>query len=188
MQGGFTSFLGFLLRPFFRWWFAAVTALASALAFVTTPEPGWSISGSVALLLTLGVFSAVFAAASVIVQGWSIWRASFPHIRVTSVQRADSDAGKWQYILSGTIPDAVGTLVDIHRKLGEAELPLALVEITSRTSNGQYQARTLSSSAGHVRDYANGRFTTNDMVVRPHVRASRIRESLNDLAEMEVGE
>lgn len=180
------EFVGHLLRPFFRWWFAALTVLLSLVALVVTPDAGWRLSGPWALGLCVFACTSFFLVASMLVQGWSLWRESFPHLEVTSVQREGPEAGGWQFVLAGRVPDAVGTLVDVHRKLGEAELPFALLEIVSITSAGHYQARTLSTSAAHVRDYAQGSFTTSEMVARPQVRASRIRDSLNDLAESGV--
>ena len=83
----FMRYLGWLVGPFFRWWWAAVTGIIGLIAFAWTPA-SIAISKPVILLLLLYVSALSFLSATVAAQGWKLFseRSSFRIVSLTRVE------------------------------------------------------------------------------------------------------
>ena len=93
MQQNYSSFLGWLFGPFFRWWWALITGTASFLAFVWTPPEGVTISRTGMLLLLFSAFTLAFLVISVVVQGYLLFRERYKNLEVIAVQKVTEPLG-----------------------------------------------------------------------------------------------
>ena len=66
----FGTYLGTLMSPFFRWWWALITGVATLLAFFALKTNGLTLSGTQVALAVLIFFSLVFLMLSVVSQGF----------------------------------------------------------------------------------------------------------------------
>lgn len=182
MRSPLQRYLGLLLDPFFRWWWALITGIATLLSYVLTPESGVQIGPPVVLAITLGVFTLLFFSLTTLVQGWRLYQERHADLLVRSIQRNKDLGGDWIFVLDGNPNLTPGTLLDIHRRSGDVEAPFAFVEIRSTTATGKYLATPVWISPRHIGDYNAGKFTVTDMVVLSHLQHGRVREVINATA------
>jgi hypothetical protein len=173
----FSAYLAFLFQPFFRWWWAAVTGFASIFSVLVTPHSGLVISPSVVAIVIFCVLTMAFLTLSTLVQGWGLYRKRYPDLRVSDVQRTKEYGGEYVTALCGDMEVPFGTLVELRRPVGQDEILFALVEIRNRTTQGNYVAVPIWTSAGHQRDLFGGKFSASQLIVVPHVH----RDSLDRL-------
>jgi hypothetical protein len=176
------SFLRFLFSPFFRYWWAALTGCASILAMYVTPTDGITLSGAAVMTATFVGLTLFFITLSVLGQGWQLYMGRLGGLQVTTFDRNRDMPEGWVFVLVGDLDLAVGTVIDIHKKTGAAEVPLSLVRITSRNSCGAYQAAPIGKiNPTHIREHSAGGLRPADLIVRTSVDLQRIKEVANDL-------
>jgi hypothetical protein len=176
------NFLLFLFSPFFRNWWAALTGCASILAMYITPLEGITLSGAAMMTATFATLTLVFIILSVLGQGWQLYLGRLSGLQVVSFERSRDLPEGWVFVLIGDIDLAVGTVIDIHKKTGVAEVPFSLVRIDSRTSGGAYQATPIGKiNPTHIREHSAGGLRPADLIVRTSVDLQRIKEVANDL-------
>ncbi len=182
MMSNMSCFLRFLFSPFFRNWWAVLTGCASILAIYITPSQGFNLTGAMMMTMTFFVLSLVFLTLSVLSQGWQLFISRLEGLRVSSFDRNRDIPEGWVFILDGNIDLAIGTVVDVHKKTGEAEVPLALVRINSRNSTGRYQATPIGKmNPAHIKEHSAGGLKPVDLIVLTSVDLQRLREVANDL-------
>lgn len=176
----FGSFLRFLFSPFFRNWWAALTGCASILAMYITPSQGITLSGSAMMTATFVALMLLFITLSSLGQGWQLYMGRLGGLHVTSFERNRDMPEGWVFVLVGDIDLAVGTVIDIHKKTGAAEVPLSLVRIASRNSSGAYQATPIGKiNPTHIKEHSAGGLRPVDLIVRTSVDLQRIKEVAN---------
>jgi hypothetical protein len=147
-----------------------------------TPSHGITLSGAAMMTATFGVLSLIFITLSVLGQGWQLYIGQLGGVQVTSFERNRDMPEGWVFVLVGDIDFAVGTVIDIHKKTGAAEVPLSLVRITSRNSCGAYQATSIGKiNPTHIKEHAAGSLRPMDLIVRTSIDLQRIKEVANDL-------
>ena len=178
----FGSYLRYLTAPFFRAWWAAITGVASVLSIYLAHTWSIALTAPLAVTLTFVILTLVFLVLSVVAQGWHLFVARDAGLRVTSFDRSRDVAEGWILVLEGSVDVAVGAVVDIHKRSGAAEVPLALVKVTGKNSNGAYQATPIGRiNPAHIREHSAGGLKSSDLVVRPFVDMRRITEVANAL-------
>jgi len=186
VRKAFGSFLCWLLDPFFRWWWALITGIASFLSFVWTPPTGLSIGKTGILLLSFAIFSLLFLVVSVVAQGYQLFCERYKGLEVVAIQKMAGSGTDLTFLLRGYLRDATGLLVEIRRPLEDIEVPFAIVRITSMTSKGLYQAVPVWVSAGHLRDFNSHRITANLLIARPNMYFDHIRNVFEGMATKET--
>ena len=182
IQPSFGDYLAYLLRPFFRAWWAAITGFASVLALFLARESTIAVGGPGIAIAVLLLFSLSFVILAAVSQGWVLYKSQAQTMRVISFEKTKEVAGGWVLIVEAQADIGIGATLDIHKRSGVAEVPLALVEIVGRNSDGAYQARTIGKiNPVHIREHANGGLRPTDLVVRPFVKWTRIAEVNRDL-------
>jgi hypothetical protein len=178
----FGSYVRYLSAPFFRAWWAAVTGLASILSLYIASRSEITLSAPVAFTLTFVVFTMVFLVLSVVAQGWALFQRQATSFTVTQFDRSREVQEGWYLVIASGSVIAAGAVLDVHRRVGSAEVPLALVRVTGTNSDGTYQAVPLGRiNPAHIREHAAGRLRPSDLVVRPFVDITRLRESSDDI-------
>lgn len=177
-----TDYLAFLFRPFFRAWWAALTGFASVLALFLARDTSINVGGATVSIVVLVAFTASFVLVSVVAQSWALFQNSAASLQVRSFDKSKELAEGWVLVIEASAELTVGTVLDVYRRAGLAEVPLALVQVVSRNSNGAYQAAPIGKiNPVHIREHANGGLRPSDLIVRPFVDLSRIREVSRDI-------
>jgi len=66
----FVKYLGTLMSPFFRWWWALITGIATLLSFFAWKTNGLTLSGTQVALAVLILLSLLFLMLSVVRQSF----------------------------------------------------------------------------------------------------------------------
>jgi hypothetical protein len=99
MAPSFSAYLAYLFRPFFRWWWAAVTGFASIFSVLVTPQSGLVLrSPSVAIVIFIG-FTMAFLTLSALVQSWDLYRKRQTDLRVAAIQKTKEYGGEYVALL-----------------------------------------------------------------------------------------
>ena len=86
------------------------------------------------------------------------------------------------FVLEGGVDLPVGSVVDIHKRTGAAEVPLALVRIAAQNSLGAYQATPIGRiNPVHIQEHSAGGLKPWDLIVRTSVDLQRMKEVADDL-------
>lgn len=182
MQPTASGYLRYLLAPFFRNWWAVLTGCASLLAMYVTPAPGVILSGPFVMTTTFVVLTLVFLTLSAITQGWALYAGQLRGLRVASFERNRDVSSGWVFVLAGDVDLPVGTVVDVHKRVGVVEVPLALAQVVTRNSSGAYQAVPIGRlNPVHIREHTAGGLKPSDLVVRVSIDIQRMKEAINDL-------
>lgn len=177
-----SSYLRFIFSPFFRNWWAVLTGCASILAIYVTPSQGITLTGAMMMTMTFVILTMVFITLSAFNQGWQLYMGRLQGLRVSSFERNRDVQEGWVFILDGDIDLSVGTLIDVHKRTGAVEVPLALIRIDARNSDGAYQATPIGKmNPAHIREHSAGRLKPADLIVRTSVGFQRIKEVVDDL-------
>lgn len=176
------DYLAYLLRPFFRAWWAAITGFASVLALFLARDSAVVVRAPTIAIVVLVLFGLMFVILATVTQGWFLYRSQLRSMRVTSFDKSREMAGGWVIVVEAQEDIAIGAILDIHKRSGVVEVPLALVEVIARNSDGAYQARPIGKiNPVHIREHANGGLRPTDLIVRPFVEWTRIAEVSRDL-------
>lgn len=170
MNSRFVAYLTLLFQPFFRWWWAAVTGVASILGVLVTPQVGVVLKPSAVCLMTFGAVMMGCLTLSTLIQGWKLDQNRFPDLRVVAVQKTKEYGGEYVVVLRGDLDAPTGTLVELRRPLGETDTLFALIELRPRTIQGNFPGVPIWTSPAHQRDLTAGRLAVSELVVVTHVR------------------
>lgn len=176
MQAQFMEYLQIVLTPFFKWWWVLFTGVATFLGYVLTPDAGFTFGRVGMLLLILMFFLLLFFSASIFFQGWIVFNNRFAELRILHIQKNNDLNSEFVFIFMSHISLEIGTLVHIKRRLGDVEVPFALVEIVSKNKKGNYQAKEISIKPAHLRDFKSGKCSIDDMVASPYISSATFKE------------
>lgn len=177
MQPSIPSYLAFLFTPFFRNWWAALTGCASILALFVTPTSGVTFNGPGIMTVTFALLLMIFVTLSVCTQGWGLYSGRLRGMRVTEFERNRDVEEGWVFVIDGDVDLAVGAVVDVHKKTGAAEVPLALAQVMSRRATGGYQAVPIGKlNPAHIQEHSAGGIKPLDLIVHTNIRLHRLRE------------
>lgn len=179
----FLSFISLILSSFFRWWWALITGIASILSWLLLPTSGISLSK---LILSLSVFFAsalFFLTMTTIYQGWLIYRDNFEKIVVLGILRNDCYGGEHIVKMSGPINIMNGTIIQLNRFQDSVEVPIALVEIMEQNSRGEYQAKPIWFSPGHLNDFKRGKYAYSEINASDSVSLRTIERAREYIGE-----
>lgn len=171
------SFLGLIFSSFFRWWWVAITGAASLASWLIIPPTGLPLSPLMSGVLMFFVSALLFLTLTTVYQGWMIYQTGFQELRVTAFKRSDCYDGEYLFCLSGLIEVAQGTIIELRRFNDGVELAVALVEIMERNSEGEYQARLIWFSPGHLNQLKTGEYAYADLIAKPLVQLRTIERS-----------
>jgi hypothetical protein len=134
------------------------------------------------MTITFVILTMAFITLSAFSQGWQLYMGRLEGLRVSSFERNRVVQEGWVFILDGDIDLAVGTVIDVHKRTGVIEVPLALIRIDARNSDGAYQATPIGKmNPAHIREHSAGGLKPADLIVRTSVNLQRIKEIVDDL-------
>ena len=175
MPATYGHFLRLMLGPFFRWWWAAVTGVASIASLFLVPAQGVTLSRFSIAASVLTVSALFFVTLSVLEQGWKLFQDRFIDLEVAAIQRVQEEDMEYIVLLRGYLPTYKGALVELRRRIGEREAPLAFLEVMDRNSQGLYQARAIWIAPLHRPDLVGNRIALSDVLSSTCIDIDKIR-------------
>ena len=175
------KFLNLIFSSFFRWWWAAITGVASLISLAFTPQEGQLITRLDLFLLTFLVSALIFLTLAALHQGWNLYNELFNGLRVIGLQKNNCYGSDYVFLLDGTVNIPRGSVVELKRFDEGVEGPMALVEIMEKNVKEQYQGRPIWISSGHQRDLKLGKFVYSDIIAKPLVQLTTIQSAKDEL-------
>lgn len=163
------SYIVWLLGPFFRWWWAAVTGVIGLIAFAWTPA-SVEVSKPILLLILLLASALLFLSATVVTQGWKLYseRSIFRVVSLTRVEEGDFDC-EWILIFEGPPGIQVDWILQVDRKFDDGRIaPFAIIKVLAQTSECTYQAASVWLKSGFINDFQNHRFSVRNLAISAH--------------------
>jgi len=149
-------YLASLTGPFFRWWWAAVTGVATLLSFFEWRSTGAHLSGTAAAII-VGVFLTItFFAASVIVQGFGWYTQSHRQPAIVACTPADRESPVEVFHVTSALPLEPGQVISLHRVMGDRVFCIGMLKVERLVSN-RYQCVPLWIAASSKQDLKQGR-------------------------------
>src|SRR5688500_854755 len=97
----FWEYASLLLGPFWRWWWAAITGVASLLSFLAVPQGGVTLSKLELSLWVLAGGVVVFLLLSVLTRSWGLFMAYRGDLIVSGIQPCKEYGGTHVFLLQG---------------------------------------------------------------------------------------
>lgn len=178
-MNSFLEYAKTVLSPFFKWWWALITGVATFTGYILTSDAGLKIDRVSMLFLILVFFILIFLTFSVFIQGWQVFRDQSNEVKLVNIQKNNDLGGEFVFIFSSFKPIENGTLINIKRRLGDIEVPFAIVEIISMNKNGNPQGKEVSIKPAHLRDFKNGKCSIIDLTASPYIFANQLKETID---------
>ena len=128
-------------------------------------------------ILILFGFALFFLCFSTIYQSWQIYQKRFSLLQIVGFLKSDIYGDEYLLLLEGDIDVVQGTLMELKRFDNEVEVSMALVEIIEKNSKGQYQARPIWISPGHLRDLRTGQIVYSEIKAETFVKLSTLQKA-----------
>lgn len=183
MQPNIPTYLGWIFRVFFRWWWAALSGTASIAALFWTPQSGITLSNIAVTAMIFVVLTLSFLTVSVLVQGWALYWDRGHQPEVVSIRRSKDLGSDWIFVINGYLQESGGALIEVRRLLEDTEVPFALVRVVGTTERGYYQAVPIWLSAGNLRDFTQHKFDLSALRAKTSVTYERVLEAFNESVE-----
>ena len=127
---------------------------------------GISLSPLILGLLIFFGSALFFLTVTTVYRGWIIYQGNFESLSVSGLLANDCYDGEHIVKLIGPDDIVPGTLVELSRFYNDTELPIALVEVVERNTLGEYQAKLIWFSPGHLNDLKMGKYTYSDITAK----------------------
>jgi hypothetical protein len=177
VQPTISKYLGWIFKPFFLWWWTAITGTASILAFLGSPESGISLPKIAVAILIFFFLALIFLTVSVMIQGWSLFWDRYRQLEVISIRKSKDLGSEWIFVISGYLQESQGTLIEICRPLEDTEVPFAIVRIVGKTEKGNYQAVPIWISPGHLRAFSLKEFDARILRAKTTIAYEQVSEA-----------
>jgi hypothetical protein len=174
MQPTISKYLGWIFQPFFRWWWTAITGIATILAFFGAPESGISLTKIKFAIVIFFILALIFLTGSVLIQGWSLFRDRNRQLEVIAIRRSKDLGSEWIFVIDGYLPESNGTLIEVSRPLEDTEVPFAIVRVVGTTDKGYHQAVEIWISPGNLRDFSLQEFDARILRAKTTIAYERV--------------
>lgn len=132
------------------------------------------------ILVLLGL-TLLFLVSSTVYQSWLIYQEHSSRLRIVGFHKCDNYGSEHVFLLQGEIPVAQGAVIELKRFYAGVEVPIALVEIMEKNTKGQYQARPVWISPGHLRDLRMGQFVYSEIECDPLVKLRTLQKAKDQI-------
>lgn len=160
-----------------------ITGFASIASWLFISREGILLTPLMFSILLLLGLTLLFLVLSTVYQGWLIYQGHSPHLRIIGFQKCNDYGGEHVFLLEGNIGAAQGTVIELKRFYAGVEVAIALVEIMEKNSKGQYQARPIWISPGHLRDLKMGQFVYSEIEAEPLVKLRTLQKAKDQIIQ-----
>lgn len=152
----FVRYLGTLASPFFRWWWALITGIATLLSFFAWKTEGLALSGTQVALAVLIFFTLGFFVLSVLVQGFKWYTRAHHNPEVLTCAPATSDSDSEVFHIRSFLPLEPGQVMSLLRTIDDRVVCMGMLKV-ERVLSDRYQCIPLWLGAIHRRDLKQGK-------------------------------
>lgn len=152
----FIRYLGALTRPFFRWWWALITGVATLLSFFAWRTSGVTLSGLQATVGVCLVLTIAFFALSVVLEGFKWYALSRWQPEVVMCAPADSDSPTEVVHLRSAVSLEPGQVISLLRRFGDRQVCMGMLRVERRIED-RYQCVPVWLAAVHRQHLKQGR-------------------------------
>lgn len=154
----FIKYLGILLTPFFRWWWALITGVATLLSFFAWKTSGVNFSGTEVSIAVMGFFTLLFFVLSVISQGFTWYIRAYCNPEVIKCSpAAANDSESEIFHLRSQLPLEPGQVISMLRTFDDGRVICMGMVKVERLIGDRYQCVPLWIGAGHRQDLKQGK-------------------------------
>lgn len=176
------SYVRDLLDLFAKWWWAAITGVASILSWLAIPSEGISVSPTTIALFVFGAMTLVFLTASVMIRGYR-WYVNGVQPRLARFIPASEtdDTAPCTFVVDFS-PASLrpGYLLSLYRDVVGEDVCIALLELDRvLDADGHGQCVPLWIAPGHLNELSQARVDIGSLRVRYEVPA-RIIEKVRE--------
>lgn len=167
-MGSIRGYLGGLISVFFRWWWAALTGLASILGVLLASEAGITVNRLGITLLIFGFSFLLFLVISLMVTSWE-WYKRGVHPFVTQIISDRTADPPLTFVVAADHQMlSVGTQLALFRITNQdIEVCAAILTVKScRTDGKGFQAEPLWISPMHKTDFQKRQVRCTDLRLR----------------------
>lgn len=168
------TFLEIMFGPFFKWWWATITGVATIAGWFIFPAFGYTVGRIWICFLILFFFTLMFLTISATYQGYRLFKNSCSRLTLKSIQRCDDFSGDHIFLFIGNYNTEIGSLFEVYRNLGDVEVCIAIVEVIHIKDDDTVQAKPIWFSPGHKRDLQGGTIGITSLTVRPIIKKENI--------------
>ena len=168
------TFLGIMFGPFFRWWWATITGVATVGGWFLFPASVYILTRIWICFLILFFFALMFLTISATYQGYRLFKNSYSKITLRSIQRCDDFGGDHIFLFVGNYNTEIGSLFEVYRNLADVEVCIAIVEVVHIKDDRTVQAKPIWFSPGQKRDLQGGIIGITSLTVRPIIKKENI--------------
>ena len=153
----FLKYLGTLLTPFFRWWWAVITGIATLLSFFAWKADGLNFSGTQIAFAILLFFTLVFLVLSVVSQGFKWYARAYCNPEVIKCSPAANDSESEIFHLTSLLPLEPGQVISMLRTFDDGRVICMGMLKVERLVDDRYQCVPLWLGPGHRQDLKQGK-------------------------------
>lgn len=161
------SYLRQIFQPFFRWWWAAITGVASILGFATAPATGITLGPAGVALLLFATFSLLFLTVSVVSISYR-WYGGTPSVAIEHFQRGGADEPIRFLLRCDRGELRVGDLIGVYGDPGTGmDVCFSVARVSAyHSDNCKLQAESLWHSATGLSPILRNQIPTQNLKVR----------------------
>ncbi len=175
------SYVRDLLDLFARWWWAAITGVASILSWLAIPSEGISVSPTTIALFVFGAMALVFLTASAMIRGYR-WYVNGVQPRLARfIPASETDETVPCTFVVDFRPGSArpGYLLCLYRNVVGEDVCIAVLQLDRVLHDGRGQCVPLWISPGHLNELSQSRVDIGALRVRYEVPA-RIIEKVKE--------
>jgi hypothetical protein len=163
-------YFGQLLGLFLKWWWAALTGVASILSWLTVPETGTTMTRTSVAVLVFVVLTLAFLTLSTVVSGYRWFVGSLSPRVVRFVPASIESEAPCTFIVDPR-PTALvpGYLISLYRNVLGEEVCIALLRFDRLREDGNAQCTPIWIGPGHLQELSNSSLDATSLRVRRDV-------------------
>ena len=174
-----------MLSIFFRWRWAAITGVATLLAFFGVGQAGITLSNYGIALLILFFFLFIFLTISVLVQGYTWFRSAQYSPDVVSCIPARSEPPESEvFQIRSLIPLQVGQVISILRATDRGTGCLGILAVERELEGYLYQCSPLWISPPHKKDLTEGQLQISQLQATLFLNKSDLQTYVQDYSKL----
>ena len=178
----FFNYLGTIFRPFFCWWWALITGIATLLAFFNWKAKGMTLSGTLVALLFMLFFTLLFLVISVITQGFKWYTKAHCNPEVIACASATPDSKLEVFHIKSLLPLEPGQVISLLRTFDDRVTRVGMLKVERRL-NEYYQCVPLWFGSGHRQDLKLGKLQPRHLTASLFLNESDLSRYLKDGGE-----
>lgn len=162
-------------------WSSKITGLITIAGWLLIFPPEISLSSLQfgALIIIVSLLIAVSWNFGRTIANGQIGRSDGVHI--IGFRKSDCYDGEYIFLIEGNV--AQGSILELRRTHDNVEVAIALVEIMEINTQGQYQARIIWFSPGHLNDLMTSKYNYSDIFIGPSIQLRTLQKTKIDFGK-----